>query len=110
MYLIAYDISDPRRLRRVAKLLNRFGVRIQKSVFACDIDDRRYGDLKRRLREYRHEGDSIISFRFPAAVPHEELGLPRHPYAPLTLASAEKSTFPAEPDVSWLPEDFENPF
>ena len=32
-YLIAYDIADPRRLRRVARLLERRALRCQKSVF-----------------------------------------------------------------------------
>jgi CRISPR-associated protein Cas2 len=32
-YLIAYDVADPRRLRRVARLLERRAVRCQKSVF-----------------------------------------------------------------------------
>jgi CRISPR-associated protein Cas2 len=36
-YLVAYDISDKRRLRRVAKLMERFGARVQKSVFECAL-------------------------------------------------------------------------
>ena len=32
-FLIAYDIANPRRLRRVAKRLERYAVRVQKSVF-----------------------------------------------------------------------------
>jgi CRISPR-associated endonuclease Cas2 len=32
-YLIAYDIADPTRLRRVARYLERRAVRCQKSVF-----------------------------------------------------------------------------
>lgn len=36
-YLVAYDIADKRRLRRVAKLMERFGVRVQKSVFECAL-------------------------------------------------------------------------
>jgi CRISPR-associated endonuclease Cas2 len=32
-YLIAYDVGDPRRLRRVARLLERRAVRCQYSVF-----------------------------------------------------------------------------
>jgi len=35
-YVIAYDICEPRRLRRVAKCLERSAVRVQKSVFICD--------------------------------------------------------------------------
>ncbi len=32
-YLIAYDIANPRRLRRVARLLEKHATRCQKSVF-----------------------------------------------------------------------------
>jgi CRISPR-associated protein Cas2 len=32
-YLIAYDIAQPRRLRRIARLLERHAFRCQKSVF-----------------------------------------------------------------------------
>jgi len=32
-YLIAYDIAEPRRLQRVARLLERHALRCQKSVF-----------------------------------------------------------------------------
>lgn len=32
-YLVAYDISDPKRLRRVAKAMVRHALRCQKSVF-----------------------------------------------------------------------------
>jgi len=32
-FLIAYDIANPRRLRRVAKRLEQYAVRVQKSVF-----------------------------------------------------------------------------
>lgn len=36
-YLYAYDISDNRRRTRVSKKLEQFGIRLQKSVFQCDI-------------------------------------------------------------------------
>jgi CRISPR-associated protein Cas2 len=32
-YVVAYDIADPRRLRRVARVMERRAVRCQKSVF-----------------------------------------------------------------------------
>jgi len=35
-FLIAYDIADPRRLRRVARRLERHALRCQKSVFVFD--------------------------------------------------------------------------
>ena len=36
-YLIAYDIREPARLRRVAKVMESFGERLQYSVFLCDL-------------------------------------------------------------------------
>ncbi len=38
-YLIAYDISDPLRLRRVIKVMESYGERLQYSVFLCDLSD-----------------------------------------------------------------------
>lgn len=38
-YLIAYDISDPARLRRVCNLMKDFGTRLQYSVFLCDLSE-----------------------------------------------------------------------
>jgi CRISPR-associated protein Cas2 len=35
-YIVAYDIADPRRLKRVARLLERSALRRQKSVFLFD--------------------------------------------------------------------------
>ena len=36
-FLIAYDISDPKRLRRVIKVMESYGQRLQYSVFLCDL-------------------------------------------------------------------------
>lgn len=36
-YLIAYDISEPKRLRRVIKVMEGYGERLQYSVFLCDL-------------------------------------------------------------------------
>ncbi len=38
-YLIAYDISDPVRLRRVIKVMESYGERLQYSVFLCELSD-----------------------------------------------------------------------
>jgi len=47
IYMFCYDIRDPKRLRKVAKKLESFGLRIQKSFFQCEISR----DEKERLRE-----------------------------------------------------------
>lgn len=36
-YMIAYDIHDPVRLRRVCKVMEGSGERLQYSVFICDL-------------------------------------------------------------------------
>ena len=36
-YLIAYDISSPIRLRRVSKIMEAYGDRLQYSVFISDL-------------------------------------------------------------------------
>lgn len=38
-YLVAYDVSDPTRLRRVHKKLLGFGDPLQYSVFQCNLSD-----------------------------------------------------------------------
>ncbi|MGB4269623.1 MAG: CRISPR-associated endonuclease Cas2 [Spirochaetota bacterium] len=38
-YLICYDICNPKRLTRVAKQLERMGIRVQYSFFNVELDD-----------------------------------------------------------------------
>ncbi|MGH9153936.1 MAG: CRISPR-associated endonuclease Cas2 [Acidimicrobiales bacterium] len=37
-YLLAYDISEPARLRQTHKTAKRFGYPLQYSLFVCDLD------------------------------------------------------------------------
>ncbi len=37
--LVTYDITEPKRLNDLRRFLKEFGLRTQKSVFECDIDD-----------------------------------------------------------------------
>src|SRR5207245_5663551 len=37
LYIVAYDISDPRRWRRVFRLMNGYGEWLQLSVFQCRL-------------------------------------------------------------------------
>jgi CRISPR-associated protein Cas2 len=40
-FLVAYDISSPKRLRRVARLMESYGTRVQRSVFECRLSPER---------------------------------------------------------------------
>ncbi len=60
-YIVSYDIADPKRLRRVAKICEGFGSRLQYSVFECPLDDLRFERLKAALGEVlREEEDQVL--------------------------------------------------
>jgi CRISPR-associated protein Cas2 len=48
-YVVSYDICDPKRLRKVAKTCEDFGVRRQYSVFLCRLTAADLVRLKSRL-------------------------------------------------------------
>ncbi len=50
-YLVCYDICDEKRLRRVAEICSDFGVRLQYSVFECDLNDSEKIVLDGKLEE-----------------------------------------------------------
>lgn len=49
MYFISYDIADSKRLHRVAKTLENFGVRVQYSFFQCEMEKIHLEDLRGQL-------------------------------------------------------------
>ena len=48
-YIIAYDIADPKRLHRVARVLERWAIRCQKSVFVFKGSELAIGELLKKL-------------------------------------------------------------
>jgi CRISPR-associated protein Cas2 len=48
-WIIAYDIADPKRLRKVARTCEDFGLRRQYSVFACRLSPVDLVRLRSRL-------------------------------------------------------------
>lgn len=61
--VIAYDIADPRRLRRMARVCADYGVRVQKSVFEFWLDEERFDELWKRLcAEMDGEEDLLIAY------------------------------------------------
>jgi len=66
-YLVIYDIANPRRLARVARVLEGFGQRIQKSVFECALDDSELDELQAKvLRCIRTDEDAVQYLRLCA--------------------------------------------
>jgi CRISPR-associated protein Cas2 len=61
LYIVAYDISDPRRWRRVFRLMNGYGEWVQLSVFQCRLTRRRRIELKFALGEIiDHAQDHVV--------------------------------------------------
>ncbi len=59
-YLAAYDIRDPRRLRRVHAMMKGYGWAMQYSVFICDLDPMELMRLRMDIAELvKHDEDSI---------------------------------------------------
>ena len=59
-YIVAYDIADARRWRRVFKTMNGFGEWLQLSVFQCRLSRRRRAELETRLREIVKTGEDHV--------------------------------------------------
>lgn len=61
-YLVSYDICDDKRLRRVAKICEAYGARLQYSVFECPLDDTRFQRLKAELEEEINRDQDQVMF------------------------------------------------
>ena len=58
--LVCYDIRDPERYRKVYKIVNGHGRRLQYSVFRCRLDDAEVERLRWRLAQVMDATDSLI--------------------------------------------------
>jgi len=47
--IVAYDITCPRRIEKVAKILKDYGVRVQKSIFEVTVSPVLFAELKARI-------------------------------------------------------------
>ncbi len=48
--VVSYDISNDRRRRKVATILEGYGYRVQYSVFECDLNAKKLAELKAKLK------------------------------------------------------------
>lgn len=67
LYLVCYDIVNDRRREKVAKLLQAYGIRVQKSVFECILDTEQLERLQKRLRRCLNaQQDQLRFYPLPA--------------------------------------------
>lgn len=78
--MVAYDISDDRRRRRVHGILKDYGARVQFSVFECRLSATQLAMLRGRLSAELESGDSVRWYPLCAwcseAVVFQGAGLP----------------------------------
>ena len=83
LYLIAYDISDQRRLNRVRNFLKGYSTGGQKSVYECFLTDGEVRLVASRLDELIDpEADRIHIFSLDARSRTHTLGIALQPRDP----------------------------
>jgi len=61
-WLIIYDIKNEKRLNKVAKIINEYGERVQKSVFECEANDKVIERIRTRVNKVIEQEDYIVYF------------------------------------------------
>ncbi len=95
LILVTYDVSTvekagQRRLRRVAQTCEDYGVRVQKSVFECQVGQVEWVSLRDRLlREIKASQDSLrfyfLDEKAVQRIEHHGVGKPLDLSEPLVL-------------------------
>jgi CRISPR-associated protein Cas2 len=63
IYLYSYDVSSSRRRNKISRVLERYGCRIQKSVFQCDISAEDAAAIKKAVLRYlNNDEDSLLVY------------------------------------------------
>ena len=72
--LLAYDISEPKRLLKVARVCEDFGVRVQYSIFECRLDEAEFTEFwLQLLAQIDDEEDRLVAYKIDARCAKETL-------------------------------------
>lgn len=62
-YVVAYDVSDDKRRTRVVKILQKYGKRINLSVFECMLSDSQFRNMKETIMKVSdRKNDHILVY------------------------------------------------
>ena len=79
LYLVAYDVSDPGRLRRTLKLVKAYRAAGQRSVAECLMSPAEYQRLSRDLSgTIDHHADRLHMFRLDPRMKPKLFGIASH--------------------------------
>ena len=74
LFLVAYDIADPKRLQKVAKTCEDYGTRVQYSVFECHLEPDALDELWLRLLDIIDPAeDRLVAYKLDAQAAKETL-------------------------------------
>lgn len=95
MVLVTYDVSTSslggaQRLRRVAKICQNYGQRVQNSVFECLVEPQQWAQLRHELLKIFDPEKDSLRFYFLGAnwerrVEHQGAKVTLNPEGPLVL-------------------------
>lgn len=60
LYIVTYDIGEPKRWRAVFKLMHGYGEWAQLSVFQCRLSPRRHAEMIATLDQIIHHADDHV--------------------------------------------------
>jgi CRISPR-associated protein Cas2 len=60
LYIVTYDIGEPKRWRAVFKLMHGYGEWVQLSVFQCRLSRRRHAEMVATLDQIIHHADDHV--------------------------------------------------
>ncbi len=69
LVLVSYDVSTitpagKRRLRRISKECQNYGIRVQNSVFECNVDQSQWVALKMKLQQICDPDEDSLRYYF----------------------------------------------
>ncbi|MEW6187833.1 MAG: CRISPR-associated endonuclease Cas2 [Thermodesulfobacteriota bacterium] len=62
--IASYDIRDPKRLTKIAKIMKDYGERVLKSVFECNLEDGPFRKMQSRVDAVIDHMEDSVRFYF----------------------------------------------
>ena len=72
LIVVAYDVSNQKRLAKVARVCEDYGCRVQYSIFECHLEPEAFNEFWLKLLEIIDEDeDRIVAYRLDARCARE---------------------------------------
>ncbi len=73
--LVIYDIEENRKRTKLAKFLNGYGNRVQKSAFEVCVTKKKFNELKAKLQSFCGKADSIRVYKLSGQSEVTKMGI-----------------------------------